>query len=221
MPAVEPSASARRRQHLIRRFRLRLRNDRTRAGRVLPRTVRVGGRGPGGGVLLAPTLYRSGGCLGGRAVQLFAHCCSPILVDVVASRLRCCSTRLGWWRRIIPSGARPANCRWPRRDALPSRPWVSDTRALDPSCQQQLRARRSFPTPPGQRWHPQRSVSASSFKVLPAALLMCCGADPDTAVDCSRRTLDASSVVSSLADSLRPWTAGTRLSEIGCGAWKR
>jgi hypothetical protein len=104
MPAVEPSASARRRQHLIRRFRLRLRNDRTRAGRVLPRTVRVGGRGPGGGVLLAPTLYRSGGCLGGRAVQLFAHCCSPIFVDVVASRLRCCSTRLGWWCRIIPLG---------------------------------------------------------------------------------------------------------------------
>jgi hypothetical protein len=102
MPAVEPSGSARRRQHLIRRFRLRLRNDRTRAGRVLPRTVRVGGRGPGGGVLLAATLYRSGGCLGGRAVQLFAHCCSPIFVDVVASRLRCCSTRLGWWRRIIP-----------------------------------------------------------------------------------------------------------------------
>jgi hypothetical protein len=152
--------------------------------------------------------------------------CSPIAVPQSSST---------WWRAVCaaarhasgggagssPSGARPANCRWPRRDALPSRPWVSDTRALDPSCQQQLRARRSFPTPPGQRWHPQRSVSASSFKVLPAALLMCCGADPDTAVDCSRRTLDASSVVSSLADSLRPWTAGTRLSEIGCGAWKR
>jgi hypothetical protein len=151
--------------------------------------------------------------------------CSPIAVPQSSST---------WWRAVCaaarhasgggagssPSGARPANCRWPRRDALPSRPWVSDTRALDPSCQQ-LRARRSFPTPPGQRWHPQRSVSASSFKVLPAALLMCCGADPDTAVDCSRRTLDASSVVSSLADSLRPWTAGTRLSEIGCGAWKR
>jgi hypothetical protein len=220
MPAVEPSGSARRRQHLIRRFRLRLRNDRTRAGRVLPRTVRVGGRGPGGGVLLAATLYRSGGCLGGRAVQLFAHCCSPIFVDVVASRLRCCSTRLGWWRRIIPL--------WCAARELPvaakGRPAFSAVGVGYPGIGPVMPAvARStlLPTPPGQRWHPQRSVSASSFKVLPAALLMCCGADPDTAVDCSRRTLDASSVVSSLADSLRPWTAGTRLSEIGCGAWKR
>ena len=137
MPAVEPSASARRRQHLIRRFRLRLRNDRTRAGRVLPRTVRVGGRGPGGGVLLAPTLYRSGGCLSGRAVQVFAHCCSPIFVDVVV---------------------------------------VGDTRALSPSYQ--CKSTRT-----------DLSHSAASQAVQPrlgsvlVTLLMCCGADPDPAVE--------------------------------------
>jgi hypothetical protein len=78
--------------------------------------------------------------------------CSPIAVPQSSST---------WWRAVCaaarhasgggagssPSGARPANCRWPRRDALPSRPWVSDTRALDPSCQQ-LRARRSSPRRP-------------------------------------------------------------------------
>ena len=154
MPAVEPSASARRRQHLIRRFRLRLRNDRTRAGRVLPRTVRVGGRGPGGGVLLAPTLYRSGGCLSGRAVQVFAHCCSPIFVDVVASRLRCCSTRLGWWE--IPG-------HWAR--------YASATRLGPICCTVRLRE----PFSRGWAGHPLHSVLVT--------LLMCCGADPDPAVE--------------------------------------
>jgi hypothetical protein len=197
MPAVEPSASARRRQHLIRRFRLRLRNDRTRAGRVLPRTVRVGGRGPGGGVLLAPTLYRSGGCLGGRAVQLFAHCCSPIFVDVVASRLRCCSTRLGWWeipghwaRHASTTRLGPICCtvrlREPFSHGGAGHPlhsvFVMRVRPY-PVLASSCALARSFPTPPGQCWHPQRSVSVSSFKVLPAALLMCCGAGPDTAVE--------------------------------------
>jgi hypothetical protein len=151
--------------------------------------------------------------------------CSPIAVPQSSST---------WWRAVCaaarhasgggagssPSGARPANYRWPRQ----GRPAFSAVGVGYPGIGPVMPAvARStlLPTPPGQRWHPQRSVSASSFKVLPAALLMCCGADPDTAVDCSRRTLDASSVVSSLADSLRPWTAGTRLSEIGCGAWKR
>jgi hypothetical protein len=217
----------------------------SRPGQLVEGSISSGGSGCGSATTApAPDAFSRGpfGSVGvGPAV---ASCWPPPCIapaDVSAAVRSSCSpiavpqSSSTWWRAVCaaarhasgggagssPSGARPANCRWPRRDALPSRPWVSDTRALDPSCQQQLRARRSFPTPPGQRWHPQRSVSASSFKVLPAALLMCCGADPDTAVDCSRRTLDASSVVSSLADSLRPWTAGTRLSEIGCGAWKR
>jgi hypothetical protein len=216
----------------------------SRPGQLVEGSISSGGSGCGSATTApAPDAFSRGpfGSVGvGPAV---ASCWPPPCIapaDVSAAVRSSCSpiavpqSSSTWWRAVCaaarhasgggvgssPSGARPANCRWPRRDALPSRPWVSDTRALDPSCQQ-LRARRSFPTPPGQRWHPQRSVSASSFKVLPAALLMCCGADPDTAVDCSRRTLDASSVVSSLADSLRPWTAGTRLSEIGCGAWKR
>jgi hypothetical protein len=216
----------------------------SRPGQLVEGSISSGGSGCGSATTApAPDAFSRGpfGSVGvGPAV---ASCWPPPCIapaDVSAAVRSSCSpiavpqSSSTWWRAVCaaarhasgggagssPSGARPANCRWPRRDALPSRPWVSDTRALDPSCQQ-LRARRSFPTPPGQRWHPQRSVSASSFKVLPAALLMCCGADPDTAVDCSRRTLDASSVVSSLADSLRPWTAGTRLAEIGCGAWKR
>jgi hypothetical protein len=43
---------------------------------------------------------------------------------------------------------------------------------------------RTFPTPPGQGWHPERSVAATSREVLPAvvALLLSCPADPNRAI---------------------------------------
>jgi len=67
---------------------------------------------------------------------------------------------------------------------------------------------RTFPTPPGQEWDPERSVAATSREVVPAvvAVLLACPDDPNEAIieaACVGRDADTiASVVGCLAGSL-------------------
>ena len=66
----------------------------------------------------------------------------------------------------------------------------------------------TFPTPPGEEWHPERSVAATSREVLPAvvAILLACSEDPNEAIieaaGVGRDADTIASVVGCLAGSL-------------------
>ena len=122
-------------------------------------------------------------------------------------------------RRDVRSGPgellrRGGSCRCPPRRGGPARAARAPRR---PTASHARRAASSRSRPEQRRRHhgPQHDAGERDCAARH-------GARGRAALNCFRPNPGCQQVLlSSRMDSLRPWTAGTRLSEIGCGAWKR